>query len=61
MRIVDLKQYFLGTSFSVDVPGVVPPGSGAEVPVVSGHIDLNPTVVGAGIGYRFGTAPAPLK
>ena len=30
-------------------------------PSVEGHVDIDPIIVGAGIGYRFGTGYAPLK
>ncbi len=48
----DVKQFFMGTDASVTALG------GAKI---STHIELDPTVVGAGIGYRFGAALAPLK
>ncbi|MGO9485184.1 MAG: OmpW/AlkL family protein [Rhodomicrobium sp.] len=51
---VDAKQLILGTDFHVDVPSL-------PLVRVTGHVDLDPTIVGAGIGYRFGAAPAPLK
>jgi len=28
---------------------------------VTGHVDIDPIIAGAGIGYRFGAPPAPLK
>ncbi len=49
----DVKQYILSTDFQVSVPSL--PAR------VTGHIDLDPTIVGGGIGYRFGAPPVPLK
>ena len=46
---VDFKKLWLGTDYS------------ATSPAVHGHVDLDPIIVGAGIGYRFGTGYAPLK
>ncbi len=51
---VDFKKLWLGTDFSVDV-------ATSPVSHVHGHIDLDPIIVGAGIGYRFGTGYVPLK
>ena len=48
---VDFKKLWLGTDFKVD----------ALSSRVTGHVDLDPIIVGAGIGYRFGTAYTPLK
>jgi len=51
---VDFKKLWLGTDFSVDV--ATSPAS-----VARGHVDLDPIIAGAGIGYRFGTGYVPLK
>ena len=48
---VDFKKLWLGTDYSVN--------SGATA--LKGHVDIDPIIVGAGIGYRFGTGYAPLK
>jgi outer membrane protein len=45
---VDFKKYWIGTDYSAN-------GG------VHGHVDIDPIIVGAGIGYRFGTGYAPLK
>jgi outer membrane protein len=47
---VDFKYVWLNTDFSVS--------AGSRI---SGHIDVDPILVGAGIGYRFGTGYVPLK
>jgi outer membrane protein len=49
---VDFKKLWLGTDWNVNVTGV---GH------VSGHVDIDPIIVGAGIGYRFGAPYIPLK
>jgi outer membrane protein len=46
---VDFKKLWLGTDYSI---------SGTSV---KGHVDIDPIIVGAGIGYRFGTGYTPLK
>jgi outer membrane protein len=46
---VDFKKLWLGTDYSA--------ANGS----VKGHVDIDPIIVGAGIGYRFGTGYAPLK
>ncbi len=46
---VDFKKLWVGTEYNVD--------NGA----VKGHVDIDPIIVGAGIGYRFGTGYTPLK
>ena len=45
---VDFKKLWLGTDYSA--------AGGAH-----GHVDIDPIIVGAGIGYRFGTGYTPLK
>ena len=47
---VDVKQYILGTDASVYMGGNR----------ITTHVNLDPTLVGAGIGYRFGNY-VPLK
>ncbi len=49
---VDFKKLWLDTDYSVDYHTTTN---------VHGHVDLDPIIVGAGIGYRFGTGYAPLK
>jgi outer membrane protein len=46
---VDFKKLWVGTDYSV---------SGTAT---HGHVDIDPIIVGAGIGYRFGTSYTPLK
>jgi outer membrane protein len=46
---VDFKKLWLGTDYSATTPGV------------KGHVDIDPIIVGGGIGYRFGTGYTPLK
>ncbi len=48
---VDFKKLWLDTDYSV----------GAGAGNVHGHVDLDPIIAGAGIGYRFGTGYTPLK
>lgn len=50
---VDVKQLFLDTSDSVY--------SGTLKATAHNNLTLDPTIVGVGIGYRFGTGYAPLK
>ncbi len=52
----DFKQLFLATEAHVTSDYL--PASNNRVGV---NVTLDPILVGAGIGYRFGTAPAPLK
>jgi outer membrane protein len=47
---VDFKYMVLGTDWSVNHSGTA----------LSGHVDIDPIIVGAGIGYRFG-GYVPLK
>ena len=47
---VDLKYMVLGTDFSTHVGSTL----------ITGHADIDPIIVGAGIGYRFGSY-TPLK
>jgi len=44
---VDVKKIWVGTDFDYN---------GAK-----GHLDIDPLIAGAGIGYRFGTGYSPLK
>ena len=46
---VEFKKLWVGTDYSV---------SGAPT---KGHVDIDPIIVGAGIGYRFGTGYTPLR
>ncbi len=46
---VDFKKLWLGTDYSA--------ANGAA----RGHVDIDPIIVGGGIGYRFGTGYSPLK
>jgi len=48
----DFKYLFLDTDFSVNTK------TGTHV---TGHVDIDPIIVGAGIGYKFGSAHVPLK
>ena len=49
----DFKQLFLATEAHVTTD--------LDHLRVGTNVTLDPILVGAGIGYRFGTAPAPLK
>jgi outer membrane protein len=44
---VDFKKLWVGTDYTLAAN--------------HGHVDIDPIIVGAGIGYRFGTGYAPLK
>ena len=44
---VDFKKLWVGTDYALGT--------------AKGHVDIDPIIVGAGIGYRFGTGYAPLK
>jgi outer membrane protein len=46
----DVKYMVLGTDYSTHVGGTL----------ITGHVDIDPIIVGAGIGYRFGSY-TPLK
>lgn len=46
---VDFKKLWLGTEYTAA-------GGAAK-----GHVDIDPIIVGAGVGYRFGTGYTPLK
>ncbi len=48
----DFKKLWLDTDASVNLLGAIP---------VSAHVNLDPIIAGAGIGYRFGTDYTPLK
>jgi outer membrane protein len=48
---VDVKKIWLDTDATVNL-GTTP---------VSTHVDLDPLIIGVGLGYRFGGHPAPLK
>jgi outer membrane protein len=51
---VDVKKLWIDTEASVNVT----PLGGARVTT---DVDVDPWLVGVGLGYRFGGAPAPLK
>ncbi len=44
---VDFKKLWVGTDYALGA--------------AKGHVDIDPIIVGAGIGYRFGTGYSPLK
>ena len=44
---VDFKKLWVGTDYALGA--------------ATGHVDIDPIIVGAGIGYRFGTGYTPLK
>jgi outer membrane protein len=48
----DFKKLWLETDAHANVGGAIP---------VSAHVNIDPIMVGAGIGYRFGSAYVPLK
>jgi outer membrane protein len=48
---VDVKKIFLNTDLKVSSPTTV----------VRTNVDIDPLIVGVGIGYRIGGSPAPLK
>jgi outer membrane protein len=49
---VDFKYLFLDTDATVRVAGGAP---------ITTHVNIDPIIVGAGIGYRFGSSYVPLK
>jgi outer membrane protein len=54
----DFKYLFLDTDFKVNA---YTNGFNAAPTRVTGHVDIDPIIVGAGIGYKFGSSYVPLK
>jgi outer membrane protein len=52
---VDVKKIFLDTKATVGL------GAAANPPIVTADVQVDPWLIGVGVGYRFGAAPQPLK
>lgn len=57
---VDVKKIFLDTTATAwTKPGAL--GAGSAATMVTADVTVDPWLIGVGIGYKFGAAPAPLK